>query len=187
MTMASTVQTSARAHPLAAGLFFGIIFGLLLQKGGVADYDVLIGALRLTDPTVFQVILSAILVGSIASALLRRAGMATAHPKPTHYASNAVGGLLFGVGFALLGYCPGTGAAAVGQGSWDAAWGVLGLLLGSYAYAVASPLLKKLDHYGDRGSLTLARLLHLRSALAIAGTSLVVLVALVLVRHGFPG
>ena len=86
--METDVQTGARAHPLIAGLLFGVAFGFLLQKGGVADYGVLIGALRLTDPTVFQVILSAIPVGGIASALLRLAGLAKAKPKPARYASN---------------------------------------------------------------------------------------------------
>ena len=110
--MALDDQPAHRSRSLFAGLSFGIIFGFLLQKGGVADYEVLIGALRLTDSTVFTVILTAIVVGSVASAVLRRFGLARAHPKPTHYASNIVGGLLFGVGFGLLGYCPGTGAAA---------------------------------------------------------------------------
>jgi uncharacterized protein len=187
MSMETGLQASARVHPRAAGLLFGVAFGFLLQKGGVADYDVLIGALRLTDPTVFQVILSAILVGGIASALLRWAGLAKAHPKPTRYASNVVGGLVFGVGFGMLGYCPGTGAAALGQGSWDAAFGVVGLLLGSYCYAVTSPMLKKIDHVGDRGTLRIVDLVHIPPAMAIAGSSLVVLAALFLLRNGFPG
>ncbi|MEK7414041.1 MAG: DUF6691 family protein [Planctomycetota bacterium] len=184
--METDVQTSAKVHPVIAGSLFGVVFGFLLQKGGVADYGVLIGALRLTDPTVFQVILSAILIGGIASALLRWAGLAKAHPKPARYASNVVGGLIFGTGFGLLGYCPGTGAAALGQGSWDAGFGVIGLLLGSYFYAATATILKKIDHLGDHGKVIIANLFHLSPAVGIAGSSIVILAALVLLRNGFP-
>ena len=82
--MATADPVPSSACGVLAGLAFGVIFGFLLQKGGVADYDVLIGSLRLTDPTVFTVIMTAILVGSITSALLRHFGIAQAHPKPTN-------------------------------------------------------------------------------------------------------
>jgi uncharacterized membrane protein YedE/YeeE len=84
--------------------------------------------------------------------------------KPTRYAANIVGGLLFGVGFALLGYCPGTGAAALGQGNFDALAGVLGLLAGSYLFAEASEFLgRTVEKWGDRGRLTLPELLGVPS------------------------
>lgn len=50
---------------LVLGLSFGINFGFLLQKGGVAKYDVLLGALLLTDFTVMKIMLAAILVGMV--------------------------------------------------------------------------------------------------------------------------
>ena len=102
---------------LMLGLVFGVIFGFLLQKGGVAKYDVLMGALFLTDFTVMKIILSAIAVGMIGIFSMHALGLVQLHVKPTRYAANIVGGLIFGVGFALLGYCPGTGAAALGQGN----------------------------------------------------------------------
>lgn len=176
--MTTADPAPSRASGVIAGLAFGVIFGFLLQKGGVADYDVLIGSLRLTDPTVFTVIITAILVGSIASALLRQFGVAQAHPKPTNYASNIVGGLLFGVGFGLLGYCPGTGAAALGQGSWDAAYGMIGLIAGSFTYAVASPVLKKLNRTGDRGKLTVPTAFHVPTTVYLGVLSIVFLTIL---------
>ena len=126
----------------------------------------------------FTVILTAILVGSIASALLRHFGLAHAHPKPTNYASNIVGGLLFGVGFGLLGYCPGTGAAALGQGSWDAAYGMIGLIAGSFTYAVAAPLLKKLNRSGDRGKLTVPAAFHVPTPVYLGLSSIAFLILL---------
>lgn len=165
-------QPDHRNGGLFAGLIFGIIFGFLLQKGGVADYEVLIGSLRLTDSTVFTVIMTAIVVGSVASALLRRLGLARAHPKPTHYASNIVGGLIFGIGFGLMGYCPGTGAAALGQGSWDAGFGLVGLIAGSFTYALAFPFLKKLNRTGDRGHLTAPNAFHVSTAVYVSVTTI---------------
>ena len=141
---------------LALGLLFGLAFGFLLQKGGVAKYHVLIGVLLLEDFTVIKVMLSAIVVGMIGVFALYALGLVKLHIKPTRYAANILGGLMFGVGFALLSYCPGTGAAALGQGNFDALAGVLGLMAGSYLYAESSGCLgRTVLKWGDRGKLML--------------------------------
>ncbi|UVW30072.1 YeeE/YedE thiosulfate transporter family protein [Massilia sp. H6] len=145
---------------LLLGLVFGIMFGFLLQKGGVAKYEVLMGALLLTDFTVMKIMLSAILVGMIGIFGMHALGLVKLHVKPTKYAANIIGGLIFGIGFALIGYCPGTGAAALGQGNLDAIPGIAGLLAGSYLYAEFS---KKLSAtvltWGDRGCIMLPELI----------------------------
>ena len=141
---------------LALGLLFGVMFGFLLQKGGVAKYHILLGVLLLEDFTVVKVMLTAIIVGSIGIFGLHSLGLVQLNIKPTQYAANIVGGLIFGVGFALLGYCPGTGAAALGQGNWDAIAGIAGLMTGSYLFAEMSGWLgKTLMKVGDRGKLML--------------------------------
>jgi len=166
-----------------SGLLFGIAFGFLLHKAGVSDYNVLIGALRLTDLTVIRVIISAILVGSIAIYVLGTFGMVRPHTKPTHYASNIIGGLVFGVGFGLWGYCPGTGAAALGQGSWDAAWGILGMVIGSYVYALTTPKLKQLERIGDRGKLIVPELIHINPGVFIIITSIIFVLFLMYIHQ----
>ena len=160
-----TVEKSDAPKQLLLGLFFGIIFGFLLQKGGVAKYEVLLGALLLTDFTVMKIILSAILVGMIGIFGMHALGLVKLHLKPTKYAANIIGGLVFGAGFALLGYCPGTGAAALGQGNLDAVAGIAGLLAGSYLYAEWSRKLgKNVLTWGDRGCITLPDLIGVRTA-----------------------
>ncbi|MEO6421633.1 MAG: YeeE/YedE thiosulfate transporter family protein [Candidatus Nitrotoga sp.] len=148
---------------LVLGCMFGIIFGFLLQKGGVAKYEVLLGSLLLTDFTVIKIMLTAILVGMIGIFGMHSFGLIKLHVKPTKYAANLIGGLIFGIGFAVLGYCPGTGAAAVGQGNIDAFVGIGGILVGSYLYAECSRFLSAtVLTWGNRDSIMLSDLMGVR-------------------------
>ena len=146
---------------LAIGFLLGIVFGFLLQKGGVTRYDVIIGQLLLTDFTVLKIMLSAVVVGKIGVHVLRSAGLAELHPKPGSVGSSLVGGLIFGAGFGILGYCPGTMAGAVGQGSLDALFGgIVGMLIGTGLFAQFYPALeKKVLNIGHFGELTFPQLL----------------------------
>lgn len=150
------VKKEMFSKQLVLGMLFGILFGFLLQKGGVAKYHILIGALLLEDFTVVKVMLTAIVVGSLGIFTLYAMGLVKLHVKPTRYGANIIGGLLFGIGFGLIGYCPGTGAAALGQGNWDAIPGVIGLIAGAYLFAELSSWLgKTVMTWGDRGKLML--------------------------------
>ena len=157
------------ARQLMLGFLFGIAFGFLLQKGGVAKYEVLLGQFFLTDFTVMKVMLTAITVGMIGIFSMRAMGLVKLHVKPTRYASNIVGGLLFGIGMGLLGYCPGTGAAALGQGNYDAIAGIIGLMVGSYLYAETSDYLSgTIQKIGNRGGIMLPDLLGVRLVVFLA-------------------
>ncbi len=132
-----------RSAPLLWGLLFGIIFGFLLQKGGVTKYDVIVGQLLLEDFTVVKVILTAIIVGMIGIHVMKSLGWIQLHPKSGSFGMNVFGGLIFGAGFAVLGYCPGTIAGAVGNGYLDAlVGGVIGILLGAGLFANVYPRLR---------------------------------------------
>jgi len=168
---------------LLGGLLCGMIFGFLLQKGGVAKFDILIGVLLLENLVVVKVMLTAILVGMIGSYILRRMGVIELQINETKYGANIIGGLIFGVGFGLLAYCPGTNAAAVGQGNLDALVGVLGLLLGSYLYALRSKFGSgPVSRWGKRGKLTLPDLLAISPGLFIALAAPVLAVLLVILE-----
>jgi uncharacterized protein len=150
---------------LGIGFAAGILFGFLLQKGGVTTYDVIIGQLLLTDFTVVKIMLTAMVTGMIGVHLLRSSGLAELHPKPGSLGSTAVGGLIFGIGFAILGYCPGTVAGAVGQGSLDALFGgVAGILIGAGLFAAVYPGLdRRLLNRGHFGDITWPGLLKVNS------------------------
>jgi hypothetical protein len=133
-----------RKLQLGAGFAAGILFGFLLQKGGVTEYDIIIGQLLLTDFTVVKMMLSAMVTGMIGVHLLRSLGLAALHPKPGSFGSVIPGGLIFGAGFGLLGYCPGTLAGAVGQGALDALFGgMTGILIGAGLFAEFYPRLDR--------------------------------------------
>ena len=79
-----------------------------------------------------------------------------------------VGGLLFGLGWGLLGYCPGTSLGALGEGRWDAVWGILGMLAGAGFYAEAYPFLSKtVLTWGNYGKITWPQVLGVNHWLVI--------------------
>jgi hypothetical protein len=137
------IRSNHRAQ-LILGLVSGVIFGFLLQKGGVTLYEVIIGQLLLTDFTVVRVMLTAVLVGMIGVYAMKAAGLVNLHCRKGSVGATVIGGLIFGAGFALLGYCPGTAAGAVGTGALDAAAGLVGITLGAGIFARLYPRLDRL-------------------------------------------
>lgn len=175
--------SESRGTQLALGLLFGVIFGFLLQKGGVGKYEVLIGMLLLKDFTVLQVMLSAVVVGMLGIWALHAGGLVKFHVKPTHYGANTLGGILFGVGFGLAAYCPGTSATALGQGNFDAVAVMLGMMAGSYVFAEASGWIAgTVNQWGERGELTLPKLLGIRPAIFVPLFAVVVVLFLAAVH-----
>lgn len=167
-TSVSEPSPFAGPSKLIAGLVFGVAFGFLLQKGGVGKYNVLIGQLLLQDWTVAKVMMTAIIVGMIGIFFLHRFAKVNLHIKPTKLGPNIIGGLVFGAGFALIGYCPGTAAAALGQGSWDALFGMVGLAAGSYIYAEFSGSLRgSLEKWGNHGKVLIPDLLRMNRGVSV--------------------
>jgi hypothetical protein len=153
---------------LAYGIVTGILFGFLLQKGQVLKYDKQLGALRLIDFTIVKFMFSAIIVAMVGIYLLKDIGLVTLSVKGTSLGANILGGIIFGIGWGILGYCPGTAAGAVGEGRWDAAFGLLGMLFGAAVYAEAYPVLKdSLLNWGDLGKITLPGLFGLNEWVVI--------------------
>lgn len=127
------------------GLMIGIAFGFLLHKGGVTNFDIIISQLMLRDFTVLKIILSAVIVSMLGISYLYPKKIIDLQVKRGSIRNAVIGGLIFGIGFALLGLCPGTIAGAVGNGHLDALFGgITGILLGSFIYAVFHQKLKNL-------------------------------------------
>ena len=124
------------------GLITGIIFGILLQQGRVARFEKQIGAMLFKDMTILKFMLSAIIVGMIGIQLLVTFNLAPLSVKSTVIGANIIGGIIFGIGWAIMGYCPGTSLAAVGEGRFHAVTAIIGMLVGAAIYAEVYPGLK---------------------------------------------
>lgn len=166
---------------LSFGLLIGFMFGFLLQKGNVTEYDVILGQLLFRNFTVIKIMVTAMVTGMIGVHLLRSLGLAQLHPKPGSVGTSLLGGLVFGIGFALLGYCPGTVAAAVAQGKMDAlAGGMWGIILGAGLYAHSFPYLSRtILPRGNFGTLTFPELFRVSPWLVILPLSAVLIGLLV--------
>lgn len=169
MISLATIRGNSRAQ-VVLGLITGIVFGFLLQKGRATDYGVIEGQLLLVDFTVLKLMLSAVMVGMLVFAILKHFGYASSHAASGTLGSNVIGGLIFGAGFGLLGYCPGTVAGAVGTGALDAlVGGMVGMLIGAGFFAGLYPRLKtSVLPMGKFPSVTVPEFLHLNSWIVIA-------------------
>ncbi len=155
------------------GLLLGFAFGFLLHKGGATSYDVIVNQLLLKDFTVVKLMLTAVIVGMVGVHLLRDAGLAKLHPKAGSLGATAIGGLIFGIGFAVLGYCPGTLAGALGVGWLDALLGALGIVVGAGIFAACYPRLRGgILKRGDFGALTLPEWLKVNAWIVIVPVAL---------------
>jgi uncharacterized protein len=156
---------------LLLGLGTGTVFGFLLQRGRVAKHEVIADALRLRDHTVVSTMATASAVGAIGAHALQRTGRVEPSIKPLMGVGTVLGAVTFGAGMAVLGYCPGTSIAAVGEGRKDAIAGVLGMMAGALAYVRAAPRLEPVLERGFVGPKTLPELTGTSPWIWVAGLS----------------
>lgn len=168
---------------LALGAATGLVFGFLLQKGGVTRYNVIVNQFRFRDFTVLKTMLTAIVVGSIGIYAMLQMGLIKGiSVKPAELAMNAGGGVIFGVGMVLLGYCPGTALAAIGQGSRDAIVGVLGALVGAAIYAEVYPAISRtIEPIAKYGKITFPEIMGVSPWIVIGALAVVAVVVFVLI------
>ncbi|MGB5622983.1 MAG: YeeE/YedE thiosulfate transporter family protein [Gammaproteobacteria bacterium] len=129
---------------IVLAIFLGTLFGFVLHRVGASNPENIINMLRLTDLHLMKTILFAI--GLSSSALFL--GMAVGLIDPGHLSVKGsfngvlLGGALLGLGLGSVGYCPGTGLAAMGDGRRDAVAFVFGGLAGAFAYMLTYPAAK---------------------------------------------
>ena len=151
------------------GLVTGILFGFLLQKGRVLRFEKQVGAMLLKDMTILKFMLSAIVVGMIGVAVLSGSGVITLGHKPMNVGAILVGGALFGAGWAVMGFCPGTSVGALGEGRWHAVFAIAGMIAGAALYAELYPALKiTVLAWADFGKIGLPEILGVSPWVVIA-------------------
>jgi uncharacterized membrane protein YedE/YeeE len=120
-------------------LIFGFLFGAIIQYARLNKYNVISGLALRENFAVPKAIALAIGVGAILLNIEIGMGMASYHVKPFVLGGIVLGGLLFGAGMAILGYCPGTLAISLGEGSVDALVGIVGGLVAGVIYTLLLP------------------------------------------------
>jgi uncharacterized membrane protein YedE/YeeE len=155
----------------ALGFATGLGFGALLQRGRLARHEVVLGQLLGDDWRIVKAMATAVGVGGLGVRALVRRGLATPNVKPMKTGGVVGGAVLFGTGLALLGYCPGTCVAAVGEGRRDAVAGVLGMLAGAGLYvALYGRVQRVVDAGANLGKVTVPGYLARRRAARRPGT-----------------
>jgi uncharacterized membrane protein YedE/YeeE len=136
-------------------LILGVFFGFALNKAGLTKYHKIVNVFRFTDMAVLKFMMTALVVSMSGLYGLRGLGLITFPAVPaTYIAGNLVGGLIFGFGMALSGYCPGTCAAGAGEGKLDyIVPGLLGFLTGAVIYGMTYesvfPSISAIANYGN--------------------------------------
>ncbi|HSL04910.1 MAG TPA: YeeE/YedE thiosulfate transporter family protein [Nitrospiraceae bacterium] len=159
---------------LALGLMLGAAFGALLQLSGASSHTKIVNALRLKDLTIMKLILMAIGVGLMGVHLLDLFGLANMKVKDLYLLGIVIAGVIFGVGFAITGYCPGTALAACAEGKLDAWVTVMGGLGGALVFAFIFPEIEEsLLAVGRYGPVTIPSLLGTHGILIAAPLGIV--------------
>lgn len=143
LPLSSTVEFSMAAD-LTIALALGVGFGVALERAGFGSARKLTAVFYLRDMAVVKVMFTAVITAMIGLFVLSAAGLLDLNElyvEPTQWLAQGLGGLLFGAGFLIGGYCPGTSMAAIASGRQDGLVFALGMLGGVWAYGSFTPQL----------------------------------------------
>ena len=141
-------------------ILVGILFGAILERSGFISTKKLTGTFLFDDFAVLKVMFSAIIVTMIGLYFLADINVieiAKVYFGKTYWISQLVGGILFGIGFMLSGYCPGTSVVSVATGSIDALVVVLGAIAGMWVFGFGFKIWEGLYKAGNIGKATLPK------------------------------
>jgi uncharacterized membrane protein YedE/YeeE len=128
---------------IVLAIVLGSLFGFVMNRSGVTSENI-INMLRLKDLRMAKFILFAIGFSSLLLFVLLALGIVdSSHISvKTAYVGVIVGGMIFGLGWAISGFCPGTGITAAGSGSKDALFYILGGLVGAGLFTAVYSLIQ---------------------------------------------
>ena len=128
-------------------LILGIIFGTVLVKGQIVSWYRINRMFRFEEAYMYLVIGSAVVVGGISLIIIKRLQARTIDGEEINIVTKpmnkgiVIGGITFGVGWAITGACPGPIYAQIGSGAYLAIVTLLAALSGAYIFAIARPKL----------------------------------------------
>lgn len=142
----------------------GFAFGFVLEGAGFGSSRKLAAQFYLKDMTVLKVMFTAIVTAMLGLTVLRAVGLLdfdAVYVNPTFLGPQVAGGLIFGIGFAVGGYCPGTAVVGAATGKLDALAFLVGIGGGVLAYAGTYPRIEAFATSGGGERLFLSDWLHL--------------------------
>jgi hypothetical protein len=123
-------------------ILFGIVFGIILTKSEVVSWFRIRDMFLFNEPHMYLIIGSAVVTGVISYLTIRKFRIRTldkkeivVEKKPVNKGT-VIGGVLFGVGWAITGACPGPIFAQIGAGEYPAIITLFGALIGAYLYSI---------------------------------------------------
>jgi hypothetical protein len=146
---------------LVVAVVIGFLFGFVLERAGFGDARNLTALFYFRDFRVLRVMFSAMVTAMLGLLLLNWAGLfdysvlLEVSLLKTYLWPQLVGGILFGFGFVIGGYCPGTAAVGIVSGKYDAMVFILGMIAGIWIFAAGMPLWGSFYMSSDLGRLTL--------------------------------
>lgn len=141
LPLAASVELSTLQF-LGAAVLLGVAFGFVLERAGFGSGCRLTAVFYGYDMAVVKVMFTAIVTATTGLWLLAALGVldpGEVYLVPTNYVAQGVGGLVFGAGFVIGGYCPGTAVVACASGRYDAMVFLAGIVAGVAAYAQFMP------------------------------------------------
>lgn len=144
------------ASAFFAAFIIGICFGFALERAGFGSSRRLAGIFYFRDMTVLKVMFTGVVAAMLGLCYCAAFGLIKIDSHniflmSTIYIAQIVSGLVFGVGFVIGGWCPGTAAVGLASGKMDALLFLLGAVVGSVIFNEVFPLLKALYTMGESG------------------------------------
>ena len=139
---------------MAAAFIIGLAFGFSLEQAGFGSSRRLAGIFYFRDMAVLKVMFTAVLVAMLGLQYAGGLGLIKEEQlffMPSIYGAQIVGGLIFGVGFVMGAWCPGTAAVGLASGRLDALVFLAGAGIGSVFFNELFGVFKGLYTWGDRG------------------------------------
>ena len=123
-------------------IFFGTLFGIILTKSEVISWFRIRKMFLFEEPYMYLIIGSAVIVGMISVIILKKLKVKSFNNEEINFSGKdfnkgfIIGGIIFGVGWAITGACPGPIFAQIGAGEYPALFTFAGAVVGAYTYSL---------------------------------------------------